>query len=121
MEAIPFPPLQSISFSDNDLGISSSLAPTTTDDLDIPIAHQKGTRAYTQHPLSNFVSHSRLSPLYKAFLSSLSSVYIPNRVQEALSDPQWKSAMVEEMKALSKNSTWELVELPRGKKTVGCK
>ena len=29
--------------------------------------------------------------------------------------------MVEEMKALQKNSTWDLVELPEGKKTVGCK
>ena len=29
--------------------------------------------------------------------------------------------MVEEMNALKKNCTWELAELPRGKKTVGCK
>eukprot|EP00253_Pinus_taeda_P009951 PITA_09951 len=29
--------------------------------------------------------------------------------------------MKEEMMALSKNGTWDLVELPKGKKTVGCK
>ena len=29
--------------------------------------------------------------------------------------------MVEEMEALQKNSTWDLVELLEGKKTVGCK
>ena len=29
--------------------------------------------------------------------------------------------MVEEMKALQKNSTWEMVELPTRKKTIGCK
>jgi hypothetical protein len=29
--------------------------------------------------------------------------------------------MKEEMSALQKNKTWELVQLPKGKKTVGCK
>ena len=29
--------------------------------------------------------------------------------------------MKDEMKALERNATWDLVELPRDKKTVGCK
>ena len=29
--------------------------------------------------------------------------------------------MDEEMRALEKNQTWDIVELPKGKKTVGCK
>ena len=29
--------------------------------------------------------------------------------------------MVDEMTTLEKNNTWDLVSLPRGKKTVGCK
>lgn len=29
--------------------------------------------------------------------------------------------MIEEMKALRKNGTWELTELPTGKRPVGCK
>ena len=29
--------------------------------------------------------------------------------------------MVEEMKALAKNETWDLVTLPLGKRSVGCK
>ena len=40
---------------------------------------------------------------------------------EALSHPRWKDAMIDEMKALEKNGTSELMELPKGKKTVGCK
>lgn len=46
---------------------------------------------------------------------------IPNSVQEALTDPKWMKAMDEEMEALKKNLTWELVSLPKGKKPVGCK
>jgi len=38
-----------------------------------------------------------------------------------LADPRWTKAMVDEMAALEKNNTWDLVSLPRGKKTVGCK
>lgn len=38
-----------------------------------------------------------------------------------LTDPKWKKAVNEEMEALQKNATWELVPLPKGKKIVGCK
>ncbi|PSS08126.1 Endonuclease [Actinidia chinensis var. chinensis] len=36
-------------------------------------------------------------------------------------NPKWKRAMDEEMKSLHKNQTWELVQLPKGKKAIGCK
>ena len=48
-------------------------------------------------------------------------MFVPNNLQDTLYNPKWKDAMVEEMKALQKNDTWELVELPKGKKTIGCK
>jgi hypothetical protein len=34
---------------------------------------------------------------------------------------KWKDAMDDEMKSQLENETWELVELPEGKKVVGCK
>ncbi|XP_040868949.1 uncharacterized protein [Glycine max] len=42
-------------------------------------------------------------------------------VHEALSHPGWRQAMIDEMQALENNGTWELVSLPPGKKTVGCR
>ncbi|KAL0393035.1 UNVERIFIED_CONTAM: Retrovirus-related Pol polyprotein from transposon TNT 1-94 [Sesamum radiatum] len=33
---------------------------------------------------------------------------------------KWMGAMVEEMESLHKNQTWELVQLPEGKKAIGC-
>ena len=34
---------------------------------------------------------------------------------------KWMEAMVEKTESLSKNKTWELTELPKGKKPIGCK
>jgi hypothetical protein len=34
---------------------------------------------------------------------------------------KWKEAMKDEMKALERNSTWDLVELPRDRKIVACR
>ncbi|KAL6325849.1 hypothetical protein AAG906_031001 [Vitis piasezkii] len=70
-----------------------------------------------RYPMSNYVSNHRLSESNKSFVNQLSTVAIPNSVQEALVDPRWKAAM----KSLQKNETWELVECPPGKKLVGCR
>ncbi|CAL8165418.1 unnamed protein product [Prunus armeniaca] len=51
----------------------------------------------------------------------LVDIHVPNNVTEALEDPKWKEAMNEEMRALQKHGTWELVPLPHGKKAVGCR
>ena len=73
------------------------------------------------YPISDFVSYHRLSKAHLGFALQLSSVSIPSHFREALEDLKWKSATVEEMMALQKNSTWEMVEFPIGKKTIGCK
>lgn len=62
-----------------------------------------------------------MSDSYISFANQLSLVSVPNKLQDALKDPKWKKAMIEEMEALRKNSTWELVKLPEGKKPVGCR
>ncbi|KAM2004372.1 hypothetical protein ACFX15_027830 [Malus domestica] len=49
---------------------------------------------------------------------------IPSAYKEAVmsSDCElWKKSMDEEMKSLHKNETWNLVQLPKGKKAIGCK
>lgn len=42
-------------------------------------------------------------------------------VREDLELTQWKSIMEVEYDALIRNDTWELVDLPLGKKTIGYK
>ena len=89
------------------------------DDVDLPIAIRKGTRKCMQHLLSNFVSFEKFSPSHKAFLTQINSIPIPQTLTKALSNEKWKQAMKVEMEALEKNGTWEIMELPKGKKVVG--
>ena len=62
-------------------------------------------------------------PVSKAltFNTALYSNDVPKNVEEALQDPKWKKAMEEEISALKKNKTWENCQLPKGKKTMGCR
>ena len=91
------------------------------DDLDLPIALRKSSQSYTQHPLAQFVSYGALNGSFGAFTTNLSRVSIPRDVHEALQLPKWLEAVNEEMKALFKNHTWEVIDLPIRKKPVRCK
>ncbi|KAH9650093.1 protein kinase domain-containing protein [Citrus sinensis] len=90
-------------------------------DLDLPIAHRKATRTCTKHPIARYVSYEKLSNKQRAFTTKISQIPIPKTIKEALDHPDWKLAVLEEMNALKKNGTWEIVDLPKEKKTVGCK
>ena len=90
----------------------------------LPITLRKGTRESTKkplYPLSHFVSFQRFSLNQKSFLSTLSTIPIPNSLSEALSKREWRLSKEAEMDALQKNETWELVDQPSGKKPMGCK
>jgi len=83
--------------------------------------YQPNLNAKSRYPIGNYVSHHRLASSHALAVNNLSSTSIPNNVQEAVKDEKWKKAMNEEMEALQKNETWELVKLPPGKKLVGCR
>ncbi|KAJ9677635.1 hypothetical protein PVL29_022557 [Vitis rotundifolia] len=101
---------------------SASPAPALPSPNDLPIAVRKGIRSTRNpHPIYNFLSYHRLSSPYSAFVSAISSVSLPKSTHEALSHPGWRQAMVDEMAALHSNDTWDLVVLPSGKSTVGCR
>lgn len=79
-------------------------------------------KAKAKYPIGNLVSHHRLSDTHALRVERISTTNIPRDVQEALKDEKWKKTMNEEMEAQQKNETWELlVNLPKNKKTVGCR
>ena len=47
--------------------------------------------------------------------------YYPQAYEEPAGDPIWKASMKEEFSSLQKSNTWELVDLPPGRKLVQCK
>jgi hypothetical protein len=52
---------------------------------------------------------------------ALATLHEPHSFREASTNPLWQAAMKEELDALHKNNTWDLVDLPPGKSMVGCK
>ena len=45
----------------------------------------------------------------------------PHTYCEAHTNPLWQQAMNEELDALHKNNTWDMVDLPPGQSVVGCR
>ena len=113
----------------NSLSLPSSNSPVVTDSVSSPslqllIALRKGKRSNTSrvyHPIENFISYHCFSPSHRAFIAAISSKSVPTSFAEASRHLVWKRAMEDEMRALEKNQTWELADLPKGKKPVGCR
>ena len=53
--------------------------------------------------------------------SALASLQEPQTFHDASSNPLWQQAMKEELDALHKTRTWDLVDLPSRKSAIGCK
>jgi hypothetical protein len=71
--------------------------------------------------LEKVVNYSNLSAENLSFVTILNKIVEPKHFFQAVRDPNWVSAMNDEIEALNRNNTWELVDLPPGIKTVGCK
>lgn len=67
------------------------------------------------------MSSHALNSSHKDVVSAQDKVVEPSSYKDAATDPKWITAMEEELTALSKNGTWELTNLPVGKRAIGCK
>jgi len=86
-----------------------------------PIRLQDYVTYKVRYPIENFISYKNITPEYKVFLASIENQKEPNNFEEAVNQPIWCEAMKEELDALEKNNTWKIMQLPQGKKPVGCK
>nr|CAN80084.1 hypothetical protein VITISV_011294 [Vitis vinifera] len=88
-----------------------SQAPALPEDppQDIPPRHSTRVRSIPPHFLD-----------YHCY-TALATLHEPQTYREASTDPLWQIAMKEELDALTKNHTWDLVTLPPGQSVVGCK
>ena len=73
------------------------------------------------HPIEAYLTYDNVTQSHVSFLSAVSKDQEPKNFKEAISSHIWKQAMEEELQALDDNKTWDIVKLPPGKKTVGCR
>ncbi|RVW29613.1 Retrovirus-related Pol polyprotein from transposon TNT 1-94 [Vitis vinifera] len=73
-----------------------------------------------RHLLTHFLSLRLLLPRL-CLLLMIYRLLFGKSTHKALSHPGWRQAMVDEMAALHSNGTWDLVVLPSGKSTIGCR
>ena len=69
----------------------------------------------------NLVSFSELPLTHLALVSNICNIKEPTNYKEASEQSEWVEAMNKEIHALIKNNTWDIVDLPPGKKAIGCK
>ena len=66
----------------------------------------------------------RASPAHSrdySYFSAVLSLHEPHDIREVCTNPLWQQAMTEELQALEKTHTWDLVYLPHSKSAIGCK
>jgi hypothetical protein len=99
------------SFDETPHSSSESLAPAPSKDP-APATTLRCSSRVTSLP-----SHLHYFHCYTA----LATLHEPHSYREAFFNPLWQTAMTEELDALSRNRTWDLVNLPHDKSMVGCK
>ncbi|KAJ0627129.1 putative RNA-directed DNA polymerase [Helianthus annuus] len=74
-----------------------------------------------KYGIERVVNFTKLTCENKCFASSLSKAVEPKNFREAIKDPNWVSAMNNEIQALHRNHTWDVVDRPKDRNIVGCK
>ena len=75
----------------------------------------------TSYPLHHYVTCKNFSPSHQHFLAAIMKVDEPKFYYKAVKDVKWREAMTEQIEALAKAGTWEIVDLPPSKNPIGCK
>jgi len=70
---------------------------------------------------SSHVAPETLSPNSQLLVKNVCHDSEPSSYEEAALYPAWQAVMTQEFEAFHNNKTWDLVPLPVGKKTIGCK
>jgi Reverse transcriptase (RNA-dependent DNA polymerase)/Integrase core domain len=87
-----------------------------------PSTRLKDFMTYSVHyPIQDYLSYKNISSEHYTFINNLSKIEEPTSYEIAKREQKWCKAMEEELNALEKNETWEICQLPKNKKPVGCK
>lgn len=73
------------------------------------------------YSLTDHRCYDHLSLSYQSYIGALSAIIDPQSFKEASQDSRYISAMQDKIKALEKNNTWCIFNLPPGMKAIGSK
>jgi hypothetical protein len=106
----------------NQNATNESVNQSNNEALEIPSEQTTIRRSERTSRIPNkFVSYDSFSPRHRACLIAIHSYFEPSCYNEAKNLPEWKKAMHIELDALKEANTWEILNLPIGKKTIGCR
>ncbi|GJV03082.1 hypothetical protein Tco_1336651 [Tanacetum coccineum] len=71
--------------------------------------------------IDKVVNYVNLSFDNYVFTTSLNKIHEPTTYLEAVKDSRWVDAMNQEMGALNRNETWEIMEFPSNRRAIGSK
>ncbi|GJX83229.1 ribonuclease H-like domain-containing protein [Tanacetum coccineum] len=74
-----------------------------------------------KYGIEKYFGYSKLNFDNYCFITQLNKNFEPKSFSEASKFPHWIDAMNQEMNALLKNVTWEIIDLPKGRKAIGSK
>ncbi|GJZ43745.1 ribonuclease H-like domain-containing protein [Tanacetum coccineum] len=74
-----------------------------------------------KYGIEKYVGYSKLNSENYCFITQLNKNIKPKSFFEASKFPHWVDAMNQEMNALLRNITWDIVELPKDRKAIGSK
>eukprot|EP00253_Pinus_taeda_P030370 PITA_30370 len=101
------------------LRINESASPST------PQGGNSSASSSTCTPNERGKKFRNLSDIYDEGMNSLFALFChvddPIHFEDAIKDKKWIEVMDEEMNAIERNKTWDLVELPKGKEVIGVK
>ncbi|GKC18417.1 ribonuclease H-like domain-containing protein [Tanacetum coccineum] len=74
-----------------------------------------------KYGIKTVVNYSNLSIDNFVFATSINKIHEPTTYLEVVKDSRWIEAMNQEIEALNRNNTWEITNLPKGRKAIGSK
>nr|KAJ0189315.1 hypothetical protein LSAT_V11C800419360 [Lactuca sativa] len=72
-----------------------------------------------KYGIERSINYSYINNETYCFVSNLNKTLEPKTYNEDALDPNWVKAMNGEMEALYRNNTWEITDLPKGRKSIG--
>ncbi|KAG8480777.1 hypothetical protein CXB51_025440 [Gossypium anomalum] len=113
-------PVDSTPASNSSLVDTSLMDSTSSNSEDrlAPIVEQQGSSLINRDPMMTRIKMGIYKP--KTYMAVVSDVE-PLTIHEAMAIPSWKQAVNDELQALIRNRTWDLVSVPVNQSLVGCK